>query len=67
MDAPSPEELEQCPFDEGREDRTPPETLAVSAAAREPDPPGWQVRVVPNLYPAFEHQEVIVHTPRHVR
>jgi UDPglucose--hexose-1-phosphate uridylyltransferase len=23
--------------------------------------------VVPNLYPAFEHQEVIVHTPRHVR
>jgi UDPglucose--hexose-1-phosphate uridylyltransferase len=24
------------------------------------------VRVVPNLYPAFEHQEVIVHTPRHV-
>jgi UDPglucose--hexose-1-phosphate uridylyltransferase len=25
------------------------------------------VRVVPNLYPAFEHQEVIVHTPRHVR
>ena len=23
--------------------------------------------MVPNLYPAFEHQEVIVHTPRHVR
>jgi UDPglucose--hexose-1-phosphate uridylyltransferase len=22
---------------------------------------------VPNLYPAFEHQEVVVHTPRHVR
>ena len=31
------------------------------------DSPGWQVRVVPNLYPAFEHQEVVVHTPRHVR
>jgi UDPglucose--hexose-1-phosphate uridylyltransferase len=29
--------------------------------------PGWLVRVVPNLYPAFEHQEVIVHSPRHVR
>jgi len=27
----------------------------------------WQVRVVPNLYPAFERQEVVVHTPRHVR
>jgi UDPglucose--hexose-1-phosphate uridylyltransferase len=26
----------------------------------------WQVRVVPNLYPAFERQEVVVHTPRHV-
>ena len=25
------------------------------------------MRVVPNLYPAFEHQEVIVHSPRHVR
>jgi UDPglucose--hexose-1-phosphate uridylyltransferase len=23
--------------------------------------------VVPNLYPALEHQEVVVHTPRHVR
>ena len=34
---------------------------------RAPDTPGWQVRVVPNLYPAFQHQEVIVHTPRHVR
>jgi UDPglucose--hexose-1-phosphate uridylyltransferase len=25
------------------------------------------VRVVPNLYPAFERQEVVIHTPRHVR
>lgn len=28
---------------------------------------GWTVRVVPNLYPAFERQEVVVHSPRHVR
>jgi UDPglucose--hexose-1-phosphate uridylyltransferase len=27
----------------------------------------WVVRVVPNLYPAFERQEVVVHSPRHVR
>jgi UDPglucose--hexose-1-phosphate uridylyltransferase len=27
----------------------------------------WVVRVVPNLYPAFERQEVAVHSPRHVR
>jgi UDPglucose--hexose-1-phosphate uridylyltransferase len=63
----TPEELERCPFDEGREDRTPPEVFAVAVAEREPDTPGWQVRVVPNLYPAFERQEVVVHTPRHVR
>jgi UDPglucose--hexose-1-phosphate uridylyltransferase len=25
------------------------------------------VRVVPNLYPAFERQEVVVHSPRHAR
>jgi UDPglucose--hexose-1-phosphate uridylyltransferase len=67
IDAPTPEELEQCPFCDGREDRTPPETFAIAPPGREPDTPGWQVRVVPNLYPAFEHQEVIVHTPRHVR
>jgi UDPglucose--hexose-1-phosphate uridylyltransferase len=28
---------------------------------------GWLARVVPNLYPAFERQEVVVHSPRHVR
>jgi UDPglucose--hexose-1-phosphate uridylyltransferase len=63
----TPEELEQCPFCEGREDRTPPEVFAVGPPGREPDTPGWQVRVVPNLYPAFERQEVVVHSPRHVR
>lgn len=25
------------------------------------------VRVVPNLYPAFERQEVVIHSPRHAR
>jgi len=25
------------------------------------------VRVVPNLYPAFQRQEVVIHSPRHVR
>jgi UDPglucose--hexose-1-phosphate uridylyltransferase len=62
----TPAELEACPFCAGREDRTPPETLALPA--REPaNSPGWTVRVVPNLYPAFERQEVVVHSPRHVR
>jgi UDPglucose--hexose-1-phosphate uridylyltransferase len=63
----TPDELDSCPFCEGREDRTPPEVFALPAEGREPDTPGWQVRVVPNLYPAFERQEVVVHSPRHVR
>jgi UDPglucose--hexose-1-phosphate uridylyltransferase len=60
------EQLASCPFCEGREDRTPPELLALPRD-RAPDTPGWQVRVVPNKYPAFEHQEVVVNAPRHVR
>jgi UDPglucose--hexose-1-phosphate uridylyltransferase len=52
-------ELESCPFCAGREDRTPPEKLRIG------DP--WRVRVVPNLYPAFERQEVVIHSPKHVR
>jgi UDPglucose--hexose-1-phosphate uridylyltransferase len=39
----------------------------VAPTDRKPDTPGWQVRVVPNLYPAFDRQEVVVHSPRHVR
>jgi UDPglucose--hexose-1-phosphate uridylyltransferase len=60
VEPPSAEELDACPFCAGREDRTPPETLRLGS-----DP--WQVRVVPNLYPAFERQEVVVLAPRHAR
>jgi UDPglucose--hexose-1-phosphate uridylyltransferase len=41
--------------------------FALPAENREPDTPGWTVRVVPNKFPALEHQEVVVHSPRHVR
>src|SRR6185312_14839047 len=58
--------LASCPFCEGREDRTPPELLALPRD-RAPDTPGWKVRVVPNKYPAFDRQEVVVHAPAHVR
>jgi UDPglucose--hexose-1-phosphate uridylyltransferase len=34
---------------------------------RKPDTPGWEIRVVPNKYPAFERQEVVVHSPEHKR
>ena len=40
---------------------TPPHTLVL------PEEGEWQVRVVPNLYPAFARQEVVVHSRRHVR
>jgi UDPglucose--hexose-1-phosphate uridylyltransferase len=40
---------------------TPPETLVL------PEEGDWSVRVVPNLYPALERQEVVVHSRRHVR
>ena len=59
VDEPTAEELVDCPFCRGREERTPPETLTIG------DP--WRVRVVPNLYPAFERQEVVVHSPEHAR
>jgi len=67
LDLPTEEELTSCPFCEGREDRTPPETFAIRPGGGAPDAPGWAVRVVPNLYPVFEHHEVVVSTPRHVR
>jgi UDPglucose--hexose-1-phosphate uridylyltransferase len=66
-DPPTEDELDSCPFCEGREDRTPPETFAIRPGGGAPDTPGWSVRVVPNLYPVFEHHEVVVSTPRHVR
>jgi len=42
-----------CPFCEGHEALTPPETFAVGPPERVPDTPGWLVRVVPNKFPAF--------------
>jgi UDPglucose--hexose-1-phosphate uridylyltransferase len=56
-----------CPFCEGREDLTPPETLALDRPQNAgADSPGWSVRVVPNKFPAIPGQEVVVHGPRHV-
>ena len=75
-----------CPFCEGREGATPPETFALGPPGRPADAPGWRVRVVPNKFPAFGpwsgegnrgglfarraalgRQEVVIHSPRHVR
>jgi UDPglucose--hexose-1-phosphate uridylyltransferase len=80
------DERARCPFCEGRESATPPETFALGRPGRAADSPGWWVRVVPNKFPAFGpwpqggdrdglfarkaavgRQEVVVHSPRHVR
>jgi UDPglucose--hexose-1-phosphate uridylyltransferase len=56
------DEAESCPFCASHENRTPPETLRLGSG-----PTGWAVRVVPNLYPALERQEVVVHSSDHRR
>jgi UDPglucose--hexose-1-phosphate uridylyltransferase len=80
------DDIAGCPFCEGRESATPPETFAIGPPGRPADSPGWRVRVVPNKFPAFGpwsvegdraglfarraalgRQEVVVHSPRHVR
>lgn len=42
-----------CPFCEGNESKTPPEITAVRNNGSGPNQPGWQVRVVPNKFPAL--------------
>lgn len=44
---------DNCPFCEGREEQTPPETWADRPGGGGADTPGWRVRAVPNLYPAL--------------
>lgn len=45
-----PPYLETCPFCPGNEDRTPPEVFRYEGKA------GWQVRVVPNKFPALTRE-----------
>jgi UDPglucose--hexose-1-phosphate uridylyltransferase len=51
--ASEPKGAENCPFCEGREERTPPEVYATRPGGGGPDTNGWTTRVVPNLYPAL--------------
>jgi UDPglucose--hexose-1-phosphate uridylyltransferase len=48
-----PLRTEDCPFCEGREERTPPETGAERPEGGTANGPGWRLRAVPNLYPAL--------------
>ncbi len=51
----------KCPFCPGNESLTPPEVFRIGEGPK--DGPGWQVRVVPNLYPITDIHEVIIHSP----
>jgi UDPglucose--hexose-1-phosphate uridylyltransferase len=43
-----------CPFCYGNESQTPPEIIAIRDAGTQANTPGWQVRVVPNKFPALQ-------------
>jgi len=45
---------DQCPFCPGRESMTPPEVLSYRQNGSAPNTPGWDVRVVPNKFPALQ-------------
>lgn len=42
-----------CPFCQGNESMTPPEVYAIRNKNSQPNQPGWDLRVVPNKYPAL--------------
>lgn len=43
-----------CPFCEGNEDKSPPEIYASRPNGSGPNRPGWEIRVVPNKFPALK-------------
>jgi len=43
-----------CPFCPGNEDKTPPEVYVHRLESGAPNTPGWDVRVVPNKFPALQ-------------
>jgi UDPglucose--hexose-1-phosphate uridylyltransferase len=45
---------DQCPFCPGREELTPPEILAYRQNGGAANTPGWDLRVVPNKFPALQ-------------
>ncbi len=50
---------ERCPFCPGHEAMTPPEILSYRQNGSAPNTPGWDLRVVPNKYPALQVEGTI--------
>ncbi len=46
--------VKKCPFCINNESMTPPEVYALRTVKNRANSPGWKIRVVPNLYPAFK-------------
>lgn len=61
------ESLSGCPFCAGNEGQTPPEVFALRPPGSRADGPGWEVRVVPNKYPAFSAAAGVAHPESHYR
>ncbi len=51
---PEPVKKDNCPFCPGNEDKTPPEIFAIRDENSEPNKEGWEVRVIPNKFPALQ-------------
>lgn len=60
------DKVKSCPFCTGNESLTPPEVYRIGGEG-EWNKPGWQVRVVPNLFPITDIHEVIIHSPSHLK
>ena len=56
-------ERKPCPFCPGQEHDTPHEVLAYRAPGMPRDGPGWQLRVVPNKFPAVRSLPPVAHAP----
>jgi UDPglucose--hexose-1-phosphate uridylyltransferase len=54
---------EQCPFCPGHEDMTPHEVLAYRQNGSAPNTPGWELRVVPNKFPALQVEGTLDREP----
>src|SRR3989339_1155804 len=50
---PEPVQKSACPFCEGNEHMTPAEIYALRKPNTAPNSPGWDLRVVPNKFPAL--------------
>jgi len=51
---PAPKQVSVCPFCEGNEPMTTPEVMSYRKQGTLPNEAGWEVRVVPNKFPALQ-------------